>query len=154
MNKSGFVRLFLLAFSMLLPILPVQVYVVYFDLSYSLPWHQYSWSKIHGPQFDQIIKVPTYGMVFFDRWIPVAAGFMIFIFFGFGHDATKMYRTLLWNLGFGYCFPSVSPPVDSQATATVPAPNASNSTTLVGSAGGRAKSFFKERSFTRYVSPK
>lgn len=151
MNKSGFLRLFFLAFTLLIAILPAQVYVVYYDLTLSLPWHPYSWNRIHGSEWNQIQKVATYGVVFFDRWTPIAAGFMIFIFFGFGRDATNMYRMMLRYLGFGYCFPGVSRPLDSRASASVPAPNASNPTTLIGSASNRAKSFFNKVSSSRYV---
>lgn len=146
MNKSGFLRLFFLAFTMLLAILPVQAYVIYYDVKLSLPWHPYSWSNIHGPDWYKIIKVPAYGSVFFDRWTPIASGFMIFIFFGFGRDATSMYRTLFWTLGLGYCFPGVARPLDSQATASVPHANASNSTTLVDSTRSRVKLLFKHKS--------
>ncbi|KAJ5148638.1 hypothetical protein N7448_000216 [Penicillium atrosanguineum] len=153
MNKSGFLRLFFLAFSMLIAILPVEAYLVWYDVSLSLPWHQYSWKKLHGPgsNWSQIQKVATYGVVFFDRWNPVAAGFMIFIFFGFGRDATKMYRLLSWYLGFRYCFPGVYRPLESEALATAPARNGSNSTTLVGSASNRGKSVFKKTSSSRQV---
>lgn len=153
MNKSGFLRLFLLAFTMLLAILPVQAYVVYYDMILSLPWHPYSWSRIHGPQWHTILKIAAYGHVFFDRWTPIASGFMIFIFFGFGRDAFRMYRTLFWSLGLGYCFPGVARPLDSHATGTAAPTNASNSTTLVGSVTSRAKLLFKHKgSSTRYVT--
>lgn len=145
MNKSGFLRLFFLAFVMLVAILPVQAYVVYHNLTLSLPWHPYSWSEIHGPQWYKIIKVPTHGSIFFDRWSPIASGFMIFIFFGFGRDATRMYRILFWSLGLGYCFPGVARPLDSQHTVPVPPANASNSTTLIGSTHSRIKLLFKFR---------
>jgi len=151
MNKSGFMRLFFLAFTMLVAILPVQAYVLYYDLTLSLPWHPYSWNKIHGPEWSQIQKVATYGIVFFDRWTPIAAGLMVFIFFGFGRDATKMYRLLFWYLGFGYCFPGVRRPLDSHASASAPAPNASIATTLVGSVSSKAKSFFKKGTSSQYV---
>lgn len=146
MNKSGFLRLFFLAFTMLIAILPVQAYVVYYDMTLSLPWHPYSWSKIHGSAWYQIIKVPAHGVVFFDRWTPIASGFMIFIFFGFGRDATRMYRTMFWALGLGYCFPGVARPTDSQATVATAPPNASNSTTLIGSTSSRVKLLFKQMS--------
>lgn len=156
MNKSGFLRLFFLAFSMLIAILPVEVYLFWYDMSLSLPWHQYSWNHLHGPgsKWSQIQKVATYGVVFFDRWNPVAAGFMIFIFFGFGRDATKMYRLLFWYLGFWYCFPSVSHPLDSEALPTAPARNDSSSTTLAGSASSRGKSVFKKASSSQFVFPR
>lgn len=128
---------------MLLAILPVQGYVVYYDLTLSLPWHAYSWNQIHGPSWYKIIKVPTNGVVFFDRWTPIASAFMIFIFFGFGRDATRMYRIMGWYMGLGHCFPSVVRPLDSNSTVR-PA-HASSSTTLVGSIGSKAKMLFRKR---------
>ncbi|OJJ95290.1 hypothetical protein ASPACDRAFT_36765 [Aspergillus aculeatus ATCC 16872] len=82
MNKSRFVRLFLLAFLMLLAIIPVQTFVVCTNILRTLPWHAYSWDRAHPPTWNVIIKVPTMGEVYFDRWIPAASGFMFFIFFG------------------------------------------------------------------------
>ncbi|KAJ5786368.1 uncharacterized protein N7503_011580 [Penicillium pulvis] len=143
MSKSRFLRLFFVAFTMLVIILPVQAYVVYYDLSLSLPWHAYSWSRVHHASWNQIIKVPTNGKVFFDRWTPIAIGIIIFIFCGFGRDAIRVYRMVLWRLGFGYCFPGVSRPLDSHAT--IQPPQASNSTTLVDSPRPQKKSLFKWR---------
>lgn len=141
MSKSRFLRLFFVAFTMLVIILPVQAYVVYYDLSLSLPWHTYSWSRVHHASWNQIIKVPTNGKVFFDRWTPIAIGIIIFIFCGFGRDAIRVYRMILWRLGFGSCFPRVSRPLDSHAT--IQPPQVSNSTTLVDSPRLQRKSLFK-----------
>jgi pheromone a factor receptor len=129
---------------MLICILPLQAYVVYADIHLSFPWHPYSWNRIHNGNWSTINKVATYGVVFFDRWTPVASGFMIFIFFGFGRDATRMYRTTCWYLGLGYCFPSITAPADSNATPLQPHPNghASTSTTLVETISSKARSFF------------
>ncbi|PYH76358.1 a-pheromone receptor PreA [Aspergillus uvarum CBS 121591] len=107
MNKSRFVRLFLLAFLMLLAIIPVQTFVVCTNILRTLPWHAYSWDRAHPPTWNTIIKVPTMGEVYFDRWIPAASGFMFFIFFGSGRDATKMYRAILVFLGMHHCFPGL-----------------------------------------------
>ncbi|KAI2672737.1 hypothetical protein DTO027I6_3983 [Penicillium roqueforti] len=153
LSKSRFLRLFFLALSMLVCILPLQGYVVYADIILSLPWHSYSWSRIHNGEWNTITKVPIDGTVFFDRWTPVASGFMIFIFFGFGRDATRMYRTVFWYLGLGYCFPSIEPPTDTHNSGPSAA-HASTATTLVGSIGSRAKSMFsrQKESFATFVS--
>jgi pheromone a factor receptor len=98
---------------MLVAILPLQAYIVYADIHLSFPWHAYSWSNLHSGNWNTIHRVPTKGVVFFDRWTPVASGFMIFIFFGFGRDASHMYRTACWYLGLGLCFPSITAPDDS-----------------------------------------
>lgn len=136
LNKSRFFRLLFLGLGLLICILPVEIFAFYLDLKGSLPWHPYSWAQLHGPGWTTITKVPTHGEVFFDRWSPPGAAFVIFGFFGFSHDATKIYRTMLWALGFGCC----SPPTDS-----------SNSTTLVGTTPSRAKlMFWKGKSPARY----
>ncbi|KAF4764757.1 hypothetical protein N7455_010678 [Penicillium solitum] len=153
LSKSRFLRLFFLALSMLICILPLQGYVVYNDIILSLPWHNYSWSRIHNGKWNNIEMVPIDGTVFFDRWTPVASGFMIFIFFGFGRDATRMYRTVFWYLGLGYCFPGIQRPTDTHSTAPSP-PHASAATTLVGSISSRAKSLFsrQKESIATFIS--
>ncbi|KAJ5512591.1 Fungal pheromone STE3 GPCR [Penicillium fimorum] len=144
LSKSRFLRLFFLALSMLICILPLQGYVVYNDIILSLPWHSYSWGDIHNRgKWHTIVKYPIDGTVFFDRWTPVASGFMIFIFFGFGRDATRMYRTVFWYLGLSYCFPRIEPPTDTHST---PSPgHVSTATTLVGSIGCHARSLFSHQ---------
>lgn len=143
LSKSRFLRLFFLAFITFLTILPAEAYIVYYDVVVSLPWHPYSWSRIHGPQWYHIQKFPTQGQVFFDRYLPLSMGLVIFTFFGFGRDAMSMYRAALWYLGLGRCFPSVARPVDTQATTTRPA-NASSAATLVESTTTRAKRLFSQ----------
>ncbi|KAJ5388606.1 hypothetical protein N7509_011147 [Penicillium cosmopolitanum] len=140
LNKSRFLRLLFLGLTLLICILPVELYTFYYSLKYSLPWHPYSWSRIHGPSWFTIVKIPTQGQVYVDRWSPIAAGFVIFGFFGFGRDATKIYRTILWCLGLGCCFPGVVRPLDTQNSDT-PA-GVSNSTTLIGTIRERSKLLF------------
>ncbi|GIJ85713.1 hypothetical protein Asppvi_004575 [Aspergillus pseudoviridinutans] len=105
LNKSRFLRLFFLACIMLCTILPIQAYVVYRNLMYNLPWHPYSWSRLHGPHspWSTILKIPTQGQVFFDRWIPIAAAYVLFIFFGCCKDALRLYQSALCPLGLGKC---------------------------------------------------
>ncbi|KAJ5919697.1 hypothetical protein N7454_009532 [Penicillium verhagenii] len=142
LNKARFLRLFFVAFTMLIAILPVSAWLLYEDLIVSFPWHPYSWSQVHHANWYKIVKVPSYGHVFDDRWLPIATGSIVFIFCGLGHDAIRVYRMILWRLGFGYCFPSVSQPQSSQAT--LQPPNGSNSATLVDSTSQK-KSLFKWR---------
>ncbi|KAL3449804.1 pheromone A receptor-domain-containing protein [Aspergillus insuetus] len=107
-NKSRFLRLFCLSLIMLLALIPLQTYMVYKVIQTSLPWHAYSWSLIH-PMRSQIIKVPTNGKIYFDRWVPAASGFMFFIFFGCSRDAHRMYLSLLSHVGLdGYFNPVLS----------------------------------------------
>ncbi|KAI9882564.1 MAG: hypothetical protein M1823_005686 [Watsoniomyces obsoletus] len=101
LTKSRFWRLFLMALTLLLVLLPVQFYILATNLSYAD--HPYSWSNVHRPDWSQIIMVPTGGQVAFDRWIRVASAFLVFIFFGMGTEAMAMYRKWLAWLGLGRC---------------------------------------------------
>ncbi|KAI9811963.1 MAG: a-factor receptor [Phylliscum demangeonii] len=93
LNKNRFLRLFWMALILLLVLLPLQVYILCVNLSY--PRHAFSWSTLHGPHWGDIVKVPTGGRVAFDRWIRVSCGFLLFLFFGLGHEAMQMYRKWL-----------------------------------------------------------
>ncbi|KAL4916795.1 pheromone A receptor-domain-containing protein [Aspergillus aurantiobrunneus] len=104
LSKSRFLRLFFLSFIMLLVLTPVQAYIVYMQIKMGLPWHSYSWETVHGSSWSTIEMVPTGGEVYFDRWIPVGAGFMAFAFFGCGRDASMMYRLVLRPFGLDCCF--------------------------------------------------
>lgn len=141
MNKSRFLRLFFVALSMLIAILPLQAYVVYWNIRLSMPWHPFTWNGIDGKRWTQILKIQSFGQVFFDRWTPVGMGFIIFIFCGFGHDAKRSYRTALRYVGLGYCFPNLERHLDSHNSSNPR--NVSSSTTLVGVPRGRAKQLFK-----------
>lgn len=109
-TKSRFLRLLIISLLLLVGSYPVQLYLLYFNLTEYLPWLPYSWSYVHGPQWGEIEKTPMLGQVFFDRWIHVVAGYLLFVFFGFGNDATLMYRSALLKLGFGRCFPGLKHP--------------------------------------------
>lgn len=140
MNKSRFLRLFFLNFTMLLIILPIQCFVVYYNTWLSFPWHTYTWSAVHNPEWGVIVKVPTHGQAFFDRWVPIAASCLVFVFFGCGKDANELYRAFLRFLGFGRCFPCRLPENRHESMA--------------GSTGSRVKLLFHKRwsSTSRYVS--
>lgn len=87
---------------------PVQFYILYKNCTYSMV--PYSWSRIHSPAWWDIILIPTNGSVTYDRWVQLAVGLTIFVFFGLGNDAMKMYRRWLVKLGFGKVFPSLLVP--------------------------------------------
>ncbi|KAL8813847.1 MAG: hypothetical protein Q9223_006888 [Gallowayella weberi] len=103
LTKSRFLRLFLLASSLVLIFTPVQFYV--FSLNLSTPLIPYSWDLVHDRHaWMDIIMLPLHGFVPVDRWISVVVGFFVFMFFGLGSDATRMYRKwwLKLRLGTGY----------------------------------------------------
>ncbi|QVM11928.1 a-factor receptor [Coccidioides posadasii str. Silveira] len=109
-NKSRFMRLFILSMVLLLGSYPVQIYVLFFNITGFGPLLPFSWAEVHGPEWQVIEKYPMGGKVFFDRWIHVTAGFLLFAFFGFGKDATLMYRSFLLKLGLGRLFPGLQHP--------------------------------------------
>ena len=115
MSKSRFLRLFLLAFTMLLAIIPTQSFVVYYNIKLVGPWHPYSWADTHGKEWNMITKIPSFGKVFFDRWIPIAGNVLIFVFFGCGKDAMKLYRNFLRSLGFDRCFAGLTHSISGTA---------------------------------------
>lgn len=135
---------------MLVCILPLQAFVMYYDITLALPWHGYSWSEIHGQAWFKVIKVPVGNQVFFDRWTSIASGFMIFIFFGFGHDATRMYNNIFWYLGLGHCFPSIQPPVGTQNSAS--RPHTDSASTIVDTISTRAKSLFTRKNSNAFLT--
>lgn len=139
MNKSRFLRLFFLNFTMLLIILPIQCFVVYYNTWLSFPWHTYTWSAVHSPEWGVIVKVPTHGQAFFDRWVPIAASCLVFVFFGCGKDANELYRAFLRFLGLGRCFPCILPE--------------NRRASMAGSTGSRVKLLFHKRwsSTSRYI---
>ncbi|KAL8776993.1 MAG: hypothetical protein Q9213_008057 [Squamulea squamosa] len=106
LTKSRFLRLFLLSSSLVLIFLPLQLYILSLNTSSELL--SYSWDLIHDAHaWMDIIMVPTHGFVSIDRWISVVLGIFIFLFFGLGSDATKMYRKWLIKLRLGTNFPGL-----------------------------------------------
>ena len=79
--------------------------------------------------------VPSGGIVLYDRWIWLAAGFLVFVFFGFGKDALAMYRSGLLAIGLGMVFPSLRDDYRGSIAATI------------GSFNNKAKTLFKRKSF-------
>ncbi|KKZ68275.1 hypothetical protein EMCG_06031 [[Emmonsia] crescens] len=144
-SKSRFIRLLALSLVLLLGSLPSQVYVFYRNIEMSKPWVPYSWNDVHGPKWGNIRKVPMNGIVYYDRWIQVTCGFLLFAFFGFGKDATLMYRAFLIRLGLGRFFPSLEHPHIATSKAS--------DSTRFGSYGSRAKMALKKKQSLDEYSP-
>lgn len=133
-TKSRFIRLFALSLTLILILLPAEAYILYRNTSFELL--PYSWSAVHGADWSAVIMVPTHGSVNFDRWIQIGDGFLLFIFFGFGKDATLMYRSWLIKLGFEKCFPGLAHPhIQSKSSRA----GSSSFTSRVGSIGSLAR---------------
>ncbi|KAK5125549.1 hypothetical protein LTR85_000660 [Meristemomyces frigidus] len=134
-TKSRFMRLYVLCLVWTLAFIPGQAFVLYANLS----THRtaYSWSETHDPAvWNEIIMVPSNGAVLFDRWIWLASGLVVFIFFGLGKEAVSMYCSGLLAVGLGKIVPSLR--TDSTARK-------STSGTL-SSFGSKAKMFLKRKS--------
>ncbi|KAL9102231.1 MAG: hypothetical protein Q9163_002591 [Psora crenata] len=105
LTKNRFLRLFLMSVALIVVFLPVQAYLLYQNSI--VPMLPYSWDLVHGDDWGDIMLFPTGGVVAFDRWIQIAFGFAIFLFFGTGQDAKEMYREWLLAIGCGRIFPSL-----------------------------------------------
>jgi pheromone a factor receptor len=97
---------------MILIILPVQFYVLFKNVQ--LVSAPYSWGNVHGPNWNEIITLPSFGVVVFDRWIRIGDGFLVFFAFGTGADAGSLYRSWLIKLNTGRAFPSLYQSHDSE----------------------------------------
>lgn len=105
LTKSRFKRLFLMSATLIVIVLPVQFYVLAQNTSFQ--FIRYNWSAIHGKTWQDIVMVPTGGKVFYDRWVHIAIGLAMFLFFGLGAEALKMYHGWLMACGFHKVFPQL-----------------------------------------------
>ena len=138
LTKNRFLRLFLLSITLVLTFIPLQFYVLYVN-SVNPPLIPYSWNLVHGSEWEDIMLIPTGGVVYYDRWIQLALGFGVFIFFGTGQDAQTMYRKWLLKAGFGRLFPGLYRQNNRRGIL----PTRSQTESF----GSRTRSFFKERLF-------
>ncbi|MCJ1400025.1 a-factor receptor [Xylographa trunciseda] len=156
LTRSRFLRLFVVAFIVVAIILPVQSYILYTNAMF--PQIPYSWAAIHDPAaWNEIVMVPTAGAVAFDRWIRIALGIVVFVCFGTGKDAMRMYKAWLCTLGLGRMFPSLkracSLPMHNHCASTRRS-SASGFSTLKGKAASLFSSTFSRSSISSStVSP-
>ncbi|KAI4151896.1 MAG: hypothetical protein LQ340_003216 [Diploschistes diacapsis] len=108
LNKSRFLRLFSAAMVMLCIVVPTQAYSLYRNLQDEIT--TFDWKETHNPQtWQTVIFVPTYGVVFEDRWIRVGLALPVFLCFGWGKDAKSLYKSWALLLGLDRFFPSLRP---------------------------------------------
>lgn len=105
MNAHRFLRLFWLSSIMILIILPLQTWVFYSQIMAAIPFHEFSWKKVHGPDWNTIVMIDTFNQVQYQPWISVGASVLLFLFFGLGPESLDMYRQYL-----GRWFPSLGTP--------------------------------------------
>ncbi|KAF2768408.1 STE3-domain-containing protein [Teratosphaeria nubilosa] len=105
-TNTRFMRLYIFCLVLLLPVLPLEIYTLYQNLNHDQ--HPYSWAESHNPKVWNRIRLRTSnGSVYWDRWIWLACGVVIFLFFGLGRDAVKMYKDGLLAIGASRIFPSL-----------------------------------------------
>lgn len=104
-TESRFMRLFTMALVTSVVLLPYSFFVLY-QLSTTIV-EDYSWSKVHGDDWNSVVKVPAYGAARWDRWGEVATGYVMFLCFGTGADANNTYKRIFTSIGLGKLFPSL-----------------------------------------------
>lgn len=125
-----------MSFTLVVIVLPIQLYL--FSTAISMEFIPYDWEKIHGPGWSQrIILVPTFGNLLFDRWIHIAIGVILFLFFGLGKDAVAMYRGWLLSIRLAGLFPS--------RLGAPPGAQSIGSSTTLGSFSSRARALFSKK---------
>lgn len=103
-NKSRFTRLFAICISWLLISIPLQIFFI--KQAADVPHVPFDWALVHDPDFwAQIDKKPSHGSVIYTRYVWLVSAFMVFVFFGFGRDAGRMYARGLRAVGLGNCLP-------------------------------------------------
>jgi hypothetical protein len=111
MTSKYFVKLTLIASSLLVVWVPFQIFYTYLNIPRH--FHYYSFSEIHEPSvWNPIIYLPTSlnGQLQYNGWAAVATSLLIFAYFGFNNDAINTYRSWLVYLGLGRVWPSLKNP--------------------------------------------
>ncbi|KAF2142791.1 uncharacterized protein K452DRAFT_225951, partial [Aplosporella prunicola CBS 121167] len=90
-TPSRFLRLFIICAFFMAGILPYQAYMLYVNMT-GRDFGSYSWTRVHGPDWNVTLLVASDGVVLAEYWITVALGYALFAFFGLGDDAMAMYR--------------------------------------------------------------
>ncbi|MCJ1308184.1 a-factor receptor [Agyrium rufum] len=99
LTTSRFMRLFSISLLFVLVVLPVEGYILYRNTSF--PLEPYSWKANQATAWSDIILVPSYGTVEFDRWIRIALGVALFLCFGLGREMSKLYQRWAVKCGLG-----------------------------------------------------
>ncbi|CAI6333390.1 unnamed protein product [Periconia digitata] len=115
-SKSRFIRLFLLSVIILIVVLPYYTYILC-DLS-KLATVGFDWDRVHGSDWNSVVKVPSHGRLRMDRWAEIILGYVLFLLFGTGTDAHNSYKRMLVSMGLGRVFPRLL--VIQESTSTSP----------------------------------
>jgi pheromone a factor receptor len=103
-NKSRFARLFAICISWLLISIPMQIYFI--KAAAEVVHVPFDWALVHDPEvWGEILKSPSHGSVIYIRYVWLVSAFLVFVLFGFGRDAGRMYARGLRAVGLGNCLP-------------------------------------------------
>ena len=103
-NRSRFVRLFAICIVWLAVSIPLEIYAI--SKTVAVPHVPFSWASVHDPaKWNTIEKIPSGGRAIFTRYVWLGSAVMVFLFFGFGRDASRMYAKGLRGMGLGRCLP-------------------------------------------------
>jgi len=108
MSKRQYIRLFLLASSLIVVVLPVEM--VYTTFMIEPEYFPYSFTTIHNPEIWPLtVQLPTSASprTQYTPWVSICLSFLVFFFFGFTNVAIDHYRKLLVIFGFGSIWPTL-----------------------------------------------
>lgn len=132
-SKSRFMRLYLLCVLWVLAFVPLQAFVLFKNLS--LFKSAFEWPQVHSPDtWSAVTTVPSGGVIYYDRYIWLTSGIVVFFFFGLGKEAVASYRSAMVSLGMAKILPRLSPDYEPTSRATL--------SSTVSSFGSKAKLFF------------
>lgn len=136
-NRSRFARLFAICLVWLAVSVPLQAYVI--SQQAGTPHVAFDWARVHdAAAWREVAMVPSQGTVAYTRYIWLGGAFMVFVFFGFGRDAGRLYARGLRAVGLGGCLPVL-------ARAGEVGRRASHAGTI-SSVGSRARLLFSRKS--------
>lgn len=114
-------RLFAICLVWLAISVPLQISVI--SQQAAVKHEPFVWSTVHNPEaWSTIEKEPSGGRVVYTRYIWLGSAVMVFLFFGFGRDASRMYAKGLRGMGLSRCLPFLNdhytPPRTTSHTGT------------------------------------
>ena len=105
-TRSRFLKPLMLSVLCGLAIVPLSFYML--ALNVGGGFHEFEWHRVHDPKrWNNVGYVDLGNSALPDRWVWVGTGALVFVFFGLGQDAKKMYTGWLVKMGFGKVWPKL-----------------------------------------------
>jgi pheromone a factor receptor len=108
LDTHKFIKLFLVAISVLVINLPFSAYFFYTDLP--SPMVSFTWARVHNPAtWYQIAYFQTSdsNQVQYNPWGSIAYGAVVFLVYGFTNDAINVYRRYIGKAGLARWWPEL-----------------------------------------------